>query len=207
MRKNRIKTMCLLYAAMLAVFAAVSGVTSIPVQAAQKTISLKKAQDMAISNSAKYRKILNKIEIQEIKYATAVKSIKMKQKNMATFRWTPLLSFKFPEKPTLADEYEWQYKPLQITCTINALRHQLNDERLAGRETVSLVYVETYICQEKIAFYEESLEKAEKTLQKNMVRLALGEASQADIDKMQQKINRLTTDISLQMRTFEAKKS
>lgn len=207
MRKNRIRTLCLLYAAMLAVFAVVSGVTSIPVQAAQKTISLKKAQDMAISNSAKYRKILNKIEIQEIKYATAVKSIKMKQKNMATFRWTPLLSFKFPEKPTLADEYEWQYKPLQITCTINALRHQLNDERLASRETVSLVYVETYICQEKIAFYDESLEKAKKTLQKNTVRLALGEASQADIDKMQQKINRLTTDISLQMRTFEAKKS
>lgn len=207
MRKNRIRTMCLLYAAMLAVFAVVSGMTSIPVQAAQKTISLKKAQDMAISNSAKYRKILNKIEIQEIKYATAVKSIKMKQKNMATFRWTPLLSFKFPEKPTLADEYEWQYKPLQITCTINALRHQLNDERLASRETVSLAYVETYICQEKIAFYDESLEKAKKTLQKNTVRLALGEASQADIDKMQQKINRLTTDISLQMRTFEAKKS
>ena len=48
MRKNRIKTMCLLYAAMLAVFAAVSGVTSIPVQAAQKTISLKKAQDLSL---------------------------------------------------------------------------------------------------------------------------------------------------------------
>lgn len=207
MRKNRIKIVCLLFAAMLVWFVAGSNVTSIPVQAAQKTISLKKAQDMAISNSAKYRKILNKIEIQEIKYATAVKSIKMKQKNMATFRWTPLLSFHFPEKPTLADEYEWQYKPLQITCAINALRHQLNDEKLASREAVSLVYVETYICQEKIAFYEESLEKAKKTLQKNTVKLGLGEASQADIDKMQQKINRLTTDISLQMRTFEVKKS
>lgn len=176
-------------------------------EAATKKLSLKQAQKMAISSSAGYRKVLNKIEIQEIKYATAVKSIKMKQKNMASFRWTPLLSFKFPEKPTLANEYEWQYKPLQITCKINELKHQLNDEMIASREKVSLVYVETYICQEKISFYDESLEKAKDTLQRNQVKLITGEASQSDIDKMQQKVSRLTTELSMQMRTFESKKS
>ena len=92
--------------------------------AADKVLTLKQAQNLAISNDKEYKKILTQIEFQQIKYSSAIKSIAMKQKNMRTFRWTPLLSFKFPEKPTLADEYEWVYKPLQITCTINELKHQ-----------------------------------------------------------------------------------
>lgn len=176
-------------------------------QAAAGKLSLEKAQKLAAANSETYRKIQNKIELQEIKYATAVKSIKMKQKNMSTFRWTPLLSFKFPEKPTLADEYEWQYKPLQISCTIEELKHQLEDDRIASREKVTQVFVDVYIGQEKINFYEESLAAAQDTLQRNRVRLASGEAKQADVDKMEQKVSRLTTDLALQMRTFENNKS
>lgn len=181
-------------------------VCPVRVNAAQK-LSLAKAQRLAAANSVNLRKIQNKIEIQEIKYATAVKSIKMKKKNMATFRWTPLLSFKFPQKPTLADEYEWQYKPLQITCVMNELRHQLQDELLAGKEKVSILFTEIYICQEKIRFYEQSLAAAKETLKRNQMRLISGEASQADIARMEKKVSRLTTDISLQTRTFENKKN
>lgn len=177
------------------------------VQAAPKRLTLETAQDLAVAASAEYRRLLNKIEIQKIKYATAVKSIRMKKQNMSTFRWTPLLSFHFPEKPTLADEYEWQYKPLQITCVTDGLRHQLTDTVLASRESVSLVYVETYVCQEKIRFYEDSLAQARETLHKDQIRLIAGAASQADIDKMQQNVSRLTTELALQMRTFEAQKS
>ena len=143
-----------------------------------KKFSLKQAQQLAIANSSAYKKVLNKIELQEIKYAAAVKSIKMKKKNMSTFRWTPLLSFKFPEQPTLADEYDWQYKPVQITCVINKLKHQLSDEKLASKEEISLLYVEAYVCQEKITFQEKQLEEAETTLEKNKIRLSAGEASQ-----------------------------
>ena len=49
-----------------------------------KKFSLKQAQQLAIANSSAYKKVLNKIELQEIKYAAAVKSIKMKKKNMST---------------------------------------------------------------------------------------------------------------------------
>lgn len=194
---------------LLAVILAHTVFLALPVraEAAVKRLSLEEAQRLAIANSENYRKIQNKIELQEIKYAAAVKSIRMKRKNMATFRWTPLLSFKFPEKPTLADEYEWQYKPLQISCVIQELTHQLEDEKIASREKVTQVFVETYICQEKIAFYEECLEAAQDTLQRGMMRLALGEAKQADIDKMEQKVSRLTTELALQMRTFENNKS
>ena len=177
------------------------------VQAADKTLSLQQAQKVAIAKSSKRVKILNKIELQEIKYSAAVKSIQMKKKNMSTFRWTPLLSFKFPEQPTLADEYEWQYKPLQITSTISSLQHQLLDDQLETKESVSNLYVQIYINQEKIAFLEENLEQAQTTLTRNQARLAVGEATQSDIDKLQQSIDRLITDISLQKRSFETNKS
>lgn len=177
------------------------------VQAADKTLSLQQAQKVAIAKSSKRVKILNKIELQEIKYSAAVKSIQMKKKNMSTFRWTPLLSFKFPEQPALADEYEWQYKPLQITSTISSLQHQLLDDQLETKESVSNLYVQIYINQEKIAFLEENLEQAQTTLTRNQARLAVGEANQSDIDKLQQSIDRLTTDISLQKRSFETNKS
>ena len=177
------------------------------VRAADKTLSLQQAQKVAIAKSSKRVKILNKIELQEIKYSAAVKSIQMKKKNMSTFRWTPLLSFKFPEQPTLADEYEWQYKPLQITSTISSLQHQLLDDQLETKESVSNLYVQIYINQEKIAFLEENLEQAQTTLTRNQARLAVGEATQSDIDKLQQSIDRLTTDISLQKRSFETNKN
>lgn len=203
--KNRKKVILVLFPVLL--LQAVMAFCPMRAEAVGRTLSLQKAQSLAAASSANLRKIQNKIEIQEIKYATAVKSIKMKKENMATFRWTPLLSFKFPEKPTLADEYEWQYKPLQITCVMNELKHQLRDEMLAGKEKVSLLYTETYICQEKISFYEQRLAAVQDTLRRNQVRLIAGEASQTDIDKMQKSVSRLTTELSLQMRTFENKKS
>ena len=180
---------------------------NVVVQAADKTLSLQQAQKVAIAKSSKRVKILNKIELQEIKYSAAVKSIQMKKKNMSTFRWTPLLSFKFPEQPTLADEYEWQYKPLQITSAISSLQHQLLDDQLETKESVSNLYVQIYINQEKIAFLEENLEQAQTTLTRNQARLAVGEVTRSDIDKLQQSIDRLTTDISLQKRSFETNKN
>jgi hypothetical protein len=51
------------------------------------------------------------------------------------------------------------------------------------------------------------LEEAKTTLKKNQAKLALGEATQSDIDKMEKSISSLTTSLSLQMRTFETKKS
>ncbi len=176
-------------------------------KAADKVLNLKQAQSLAVSKDADYQKILNKIELQEVKYTAAVKSIKMKKKNMSTFRWSPLLSFKFPEKPSLMDEYDWKYKPLTITTEIKQLEHQLSDVGLAAREEVSLAYVEAYICQEKIGFYQESLTNTQATLERNRARLATGEANQADIDKLEKAVENLTNTLSLQMRTLESSKT
>ena len=91
-------------------------------------------------------------------------------------------------------------------CIRDRLKHQLQDELLAGKEKVSILFTEVYICQEKIQFYERSLEAAKETLKRNQIRLISGEASKADVERLEKKVSRLTTDISLQMRTFENKK-
>lgn len=173
---------------------------------APAAMTLSRAQSLALANSRDYKRVRAKIELQRVKYAAAVKSIQMKKKNMATFRWTPLLSFKFPEQPALADAFEWQYKPVQISSQITILQHQLTDTRCAVLEKTSLLYAQTYVCQEKISCLEEELKQKQKTLAKNKVRLAAGDASQADLDKLTQSIRKLTTELSQQLRSFETDK-
>lgn len=154
------------------------------IKGAVRELSLEQVQSLAIAKSRNYEKILGKIEVQDMKYAAAVKSIKMKQKNMSTFRWTPLLSFHFPEKPTLSDAYEWQYKPLQITAQKEELIQKLSQDICEVREKVSLLYVEGYAAQEKIAFLENRLLK----------------------EKEAQSIDKITMELSLCMRSFDTVK-
>lgn len=173
---------------------------------ADRELSLVQVQNLAIAKSGNYQKILGKIEVQDIKYAAAVKSIKMKQKNMSTFRWTPLLSFKFPEKPTLADEYEWRYKPLQITAQKQELVHQLSDDICAVREKVSLLYVEGYITQEKISFQETRLLREKESLKKQQAKNITGKTGETEIKKAKQSIEKITLELSLLMRSFDTVK-
>lgn len=190
----------------LAVFFAGLNFPSETVFGAERVLSLGQAQSLAIAKSEGYQKILGKIEVQEMKYAAAVKSIKMKQKNMATFRWTPLLSFKFPEKPTLADEYEWKYKPLQITVQKQELVHQLSDDMCLTREKVSLLYVEGYITQEKIRFQEERLKRERDALRRQQAGRISGTAGETDIEKTKQSIDKITLELSLLMRALDTAK-
>ncbi len=177
------------------------------VWAADQVITLSQVQSLAMANSSDYKKILNKIELQEIKYAAAVKSIAMKKKNKASFRWSPLLSFKFPEQPDFSESYEWEYKPLQISTTITELKHQLTDVKTESRETAALKYIEAYVSQEKIAFWEKNLERTSQSLERSRAKLLTGKAAQSDIDRMEQKAEMLTSNISLQTKTLESAKS
>lgn len=166
----------------------------------ERSLSLEQAQALALANSKSYKKIQTKISLQKVKYADAVKSIALKQKNMKTFRWSPLLSFKFPEWPDLADSYEWQYKPVQIQCQLTTLWHELTDMKYEITEKVSNLYVQAYISQEKTAFAMRRKETLEQTLERNRVLLQTGEALQTDIDKMEQTVKKLESDLSLRQR-------
>lgn len=173
------------------------------VLAAPKTLRLSQVKNLALSNSSTYRKIKNKIELKKVSYKQAVKSLQLKKKNMSTFRWTPLLSFKFPEKADLVDESEYIYKPMQIQNEINELKHQLSDEVYAIYEEAANLYIEIYGYQELIEFEEEQLEEIEKTLERNQNRVLLGEGTNEDIKVITQDIKSLKTTISTNMKKFE----
>ncbi len=171
-----------------------------------KTLSLTKAKQLALANSESYNKIKNSIALKEVGYSNAVKSLQLKKKNLTTFRWTPLMSFKFPQKLTLDQESEFKLKPMQIQNEITELKHDLNDEIFAVYEKVSSQFTKVYTLQESIKFSEEQLVKKEEALTKNEGRLAKGEASQKDVDSLRKTIETITKKITENKRNFEAEK-
>lgn len=178
-----------------------------PVQAATYTLLLSQAKAMALANSDSYRRIKSKIALKEVSYKQAVKSIQLKIKNKRTFRWSPLLSFKFPEKLNFEDESEMVYKPAQIQNEITELRHDLTDEVYAVYDDVEQAFLKAYTYQEKVAFEEEQLEGLQDTLAKNQGRLILGLASKADVDTMEKNITAAKEKLAQDMKNFENAKT
>ena len=63
-----------------------------------RTLCLEQAQRMALNTSSDIRKQNNQIILKQMKYVEAVEGIRAKVKNLRSFRWSPLLSFKFPQQ-------------------------------------------------------------------------------------------------------------
>ena len=207
MRKNGLARglAVLLVTSVLTAFAGSGG--QIQTQAArERLLTLDMAKKSGLANSPAYEKLESQLQVKEVSLKQAVKSIKLKQKNMATFRWTPLLSFKFPEKPNLSEAYEFQFKPIQIQAEIDTVKHKMTDEVLAVYENVSNLYVEIVVLQDTISFNEDRLSSMEKTLNKNRLRLKLGQATQSDIDVMEKAIRTLNDKLSADKRNLEADK-
>lgn len=175
--------------------------------AVNRTLTLTQAVSLSMAESSDYQKIKSKILFKEVKYKEAVKSIQLKKKNMSTFRWSPLLSFKFPEKATLADESEFIYKPLQIQSEINVLNHQLKDIKYEVYEEISNLYTEIYTYQEKIKYKQVLCDRLKENLARNEAKLKIGEAKQSDVDKIQKSITQTESELAADMRTYEKAKS
>lgn len=178
-----------------------------PVQAAAYTLLLSQAKTIALANSDFYRRIKSKIALKEVAYKQAVKSVQLKIKNKRTFRWSPLLSFKFPEKLNFEDESDFVYKPAQIQNEITKLRHDLTDEVYAVYDSVEQAFLKAYTYQEKIAFEEEQLEGLQNTLAKNQGRLILGLAGRGDVEAMEKNITAAKEKLAQDMKNFETAKT
>lgn len=202
-RNVRRRLCCLLCMAVL--FSALPHATA-PAAAAERVLLLEQAQSMAVSNSSDITQTNNEIILKQMKYVEAVDGIKAKVKNKTSFRWSPLLSFKFPEQLNLIEEFELNVKPLTLQAELDSLEHKRDDLRFAARADVSKSYIEVYVLQEKIAFYEERLATAEAQLTRNQARLATGEATQTDVDSMQKSVDELTSQISELKRSFQTGK-
>lgn len=192
---------CLLAACLL-----LSAIEPPTAQAATKKMTVETARSLGFSNSSAYKLQQNKIELANVQYEQSVKALKLKEKNQITFRWSPLLSFHLPESLTLAESYEYQYKPLELQSKIDSMEHKLSDLVYEINYNVSSLFVKIYTLQEKIAYNEERLATYESTLNKNQKRLELGLASKTDVDSMQSKITSVKSTLSSDKSNFEAQK-
>ena len=176
------------------------------VQATSSRISLSQSKKLALANSDSYRGIKSKISLKEVSYKQAVKSIKLKIKNKTTFRWSPLLSFKFPEKLNFEDESNMVYKPAQLQTEISQLKHDLNDEIYAVYEKTEQIFLKVYTYQEKVVFEEEQVEELKKTLEKNKGRLVLGLASKTDVENIEKSLEKAEEKLVQDKKNYEIQK-
>lgn len=202
--KNRILTFLL---AVCMIFPAGWSMAPMNCEAAEaKPLTLTEAKKLAVANSASYEKVESQLSVKQASLSQAYRSIREKQKNMSTFRWSPLLSFKFPTKPDLSEAYEFQFKPIEIQSEIDSLEHQLTDVVLEEYEKVSTLFVDAVVLEESIRFNENRLAVFEEQLVKDKAKLKLGEASQNDIDILNTNITSLQNKIAEDRRSYEQSK-
>lgn len=171
-----------------------------------RTFQLSQARRMALTNSPEIKKQYNQIVLKKMKYVEAVKGIQAKVKNLQTFRWTPLLSFKFQEKLNLTEEYELNIKPLTLQTEIDNLNHRLKDLEYEVSSKVEKQFFEVYMLQQETEFTQQRLTDAEMQLRRNQASLATGQAVQADVDTASKAVDSLKTALSNQLREFETAK-
>jgi len=181
-------------------------VTAVNAYAANRLLTLDQARSLAVANSDAITVLESKLETKNLSYEQAVKSIELKKKDMSTFRYSPLLSFKFPTHPNMSEAYEFQYKPLSIQIEIEEIQHSIADQQLEEYRKVNESFTKIVGDQDKIAFTNERIESLNSTLAKNRARLKLGLAKKSDIDTMEAKVTQLTTELTQTERELEATK-
>ena len=174
--------------------------------ASDKTLLVAQARALALANSTDVQSKSNEIILKKMDYVEAVEEIQAKVKNKQTFRWTPLLSFKFPESLNMSEDYDLNTKPLTLQAQIEVLQHALNDLTWQVYDDTDKLYTNIYIEQEKISFTQDQLTNAQAELDRNKARLVSGGATQSDIDKMQAAVDKFTTELAELERTFLADK-
>lgn len=168
--------------------------------------TLSQARAQAYSNSSKLEQLENKLETKKVQLEQSIKTIKMKQKNMSTFRWSPLLSFKFPTKPDLAEAFEFEFKPTSIQYEIDILNHQITDQKFEIYQQVNSVYLDIVMLETEIDLNQKKLDATNKAIEKNKMKLWVGQATQEDIDTMSSKARSLQSKISSASRNLISRK-
>lgn len=202
---GRLRRLCAL--ALCAALVTASTVWSSGAALSSRTLSLEQAQRMAISSSSAIRKQNNQIILKRMKYVEAVEGIRAKVKNLRSFRWSPLLSFKFPQQLDLTEEYDLNVKPLTLQTEIDTLKHGLDDLKYEITHQANQKYYQVYALQQTTAFTQSRLEDAQTQLARNKAALSSGKATQSDVDRAQKSVDTLTKSLSTQLRSFENAKT
>ncbi|MBQ6967894.1 MAG: hypothetical protein IJP84_08335 [Lachnospiraceae bacterium] len=169
-----------------------------------KLLKMSTCRALALENSSSYESLQMAVDSKQAAKESAIKGIKLKQKNLSTFRWSPLLSFKFPQKPNFAQASEFQFKPVKLSSEINVAQHKVQNAVFGINENVNNLYTDIVSLQENLSFNEMRLKALEDGIAHNKARLKMGEANQSDIDRQQKKADTLAKTIASEKRSLEA---
>ncbi len=168
---------------------------------ARSSISLNTCMDLAVNFDSKYEDATMEVESLEEQKASALKAIELRKRDLSTFRWTPLLSFHFPEDPSFSEAYEFAYKPIKLTNDILLAKRKVSDRIVALNKEVTDLYVEIYSLQQKLSFQNDSLNALNTGIARNKARVLTGQGKQSDVDKLEKKKETLTESIASNERT------
>jgi len=163
------------------------------------TVNMTKA--LALANSEKLEELLLKYDQAQIKYKSAVKSAYEKYRNITTFRWSPLLSFKLPQQPNEAETFDFQYTAIDKQAELDKIEHQLDDIIYEIYESSGNLFTKIYTLQEQIKYEEAQLTILEDQIDKTTLQVVVGTATQADLDKMNTKKETLTESLATHKNT------
>ncbi|MCR5654473.1 MAG: hypothetical protein K6G07_02395 [Lachnospiraceae bacterium] len=164
--------------------------------ASKRKLTLSAAKSVAVANSDKILSLEMQIEAKTAARTSAIRSLKEKERNMSTFRWSPLLNFSFPTDPNEAEAFEFAYKPIQLQYNIDTLNHKIDDAKLAEYEKVSNIYIDIITSQAEISFLKSRITNMEIAVLKNTARVAEGTATQAQVDLQNQKLESMKSALS-----------
>ncbi len=174
--------------------------------AADKALLIEQARLMAISNDDEIKRHHNEIILKQMKYLESVEEGRAKYKNKSSFRYTPLLSFKFPEPFTMSETFEIEVEPLTLQVEVRTLQFELNDLRYKALAEANQNFLDVYISQETIAFEEEILESLKVELKRVEGRVLTGEATQNDVEVLQSSIESSESALAEMKTDFQKQK-
>ena len=170
-------------------------------------LTLSTAKSLAVAQSTKIEALDLSIEAKKAAKTSAEKALKVKMKNITSFRWSPLLNFKLPSKPNEQQSFEFQYKPVKLQKEIEVLEHKKEDQKLAEYEKVSKCFVTIVKCEELIDFYTLRRQQMQDGIAKLRARIKLGTATKGDVAKAETKLKQIEAKLTSSKTKFESQKT
>ncbi len=189
---------------MAMLISALSTSPSVETEAANKVLTLKMARSLALQNSSAYELAEMKVDSKKAERESALKSIKLKKKDLSTFRWSPLIKLKFPQKPYFSQASEFEFKPAQLAGEISIAQRKVQDVKYQVTEKVNNLYVEIVTYQETIAYNEKKYQTLQTGIEHNREKLKMGDAKAADIERQEKKLENLNQTLARDRRSLEA---
>ncbi|MCR5503814.1 MAG: hypothetical protein K6F53_12485 [Lachnospiraceae bacterium] len=204
-RNNRITALSVALSLLLCAVLSGPGIQTFAAEnAGKKLLTMKAARALALEESSAYFQALQDIAGKKAAVASAKKAVKMQKKDWATFRWSPLLKFKFPTTPSQQELYELEMKPVTAQAELDDAQNALIEVRLGIYAEINNLYVDIVTKQRTIEFNKQRSQTLSTGIAKNKALLLTGDASQEDVDALVKKKESIEEKIAADTRGLDA---